>query len=300
MLDRRLFLAGSSAALIAGAAPRSAWGRTEADVIVIGAGLAGLFAAHRLEVAGLRVVIVEAERRVGGRLHTLDDVPGTPEAGGIQVGSGYTRLRAIADDLGVPIVDSASEPRTALYAIGGKTLSEADWPTSPVNRLAAAEKRLPPAALGGFFAAKLPALGSTEAWMQTPTLDVSYAAKLAELGASDEARRLIEANLNGNTLAGLSTLHIARSAAIFRAQPGPVSTIGGGSQRLPEAMAKRLRGDVRLGQIVTAIAERADGVIVTLAGGRQVRARHAICTIPFAALRHVPIEAHLDPAIATI
>ena len=88
MLTRRSLLAGGSAAIVAGAAPRSAWGRTEADAIVIGAGLAGLYAAHRLEVAGLRTVIVEGEARVGGRLHTLDDVPGRPEAGGIQVGSG--------------------------------------------------------------------------------------------------------------------------------------------------------------------------------------------------------------------
>ena len=68
MFTRRGALAGSSAAIIAGVAPRSAWGSIKTDVIIIGAGLSGLHAAAVLEKAGLKVIIVEGERRVGGRL----------------------------------------------------------------------------------------------------------------------------------------------------------------------------------------------------------------------------------------
>ncbi|WP_446037914.1 FAD-dependent oxidoreductase, partial [Streptomyces sp. SID1143] len=46
-----------------------------ADVVVVGAGLAGLAAAHRLISAGLRVVVLEAAPDVGGRLRT-DEVDG--------------------------------------------------------------------------------------------------------------------------------------------------------------------------------------------------------------------------------
>jgi monoamine oxidase len=49
------------------------------DVIVIGAGAAGLAAARRLSAAGLRLTIVEARDRVGGRIHTLR-TPGSPVA----------------------------------------------------------------------------------------------------------------------------------------------------------------------------------------------------------------------------
>lgn len=50
-------------------------GRLEADVVVVGAGLAGLTAAGRLRAAGRRVVVLEARERIGGRVldHRLPD-----------------------------------------------------------------------------------------------------------------------------------------------------------------------------------------------------------------------------------
>src|ERR1700752_669696 len=48
-------------------------GGIQADVIVIGAGAAGLCAARRLSQAGRRVVVVEARDRIGGRIWTVPD-----------------------------------------------------------------------------------------------------------------------------------------------------------------------------------------------------------------------------------
>jgi monoamine oxidase len=42
-----------------------------ADVLVIGAGAAGLAAARDLSVVGLSVRVLEARERVGGRVNTL-------------------------------------------------------------------------------------------------------------------------------------------------------------------------------------------------------------------------------------
>jgi monoamine oxidase len=46
------------------------------DVAIIGAGAAGLGAAHALKDSGLSVVVLEARDRVGGRAHTIEPAPG--------------------------------------------------------------------------------------------------------------------------------------------------------------------------------------------------------------------------------
>ena len=303
-LSRRGIIAGSSAALVAGLAPRLAWGAATHDVVVIGAGLAGLHTAWLLEQAGLKVTVIEAENRIGGRLHTLDDMPGKPEAGGIQIGQNYRILRGIAARLGVALDGDAGAgvgavgSSTALLHINGQTLRAADWPTAPANRLEGAERAISPLALPAFYGRALPALTAPESWLDAPPEhDISYDEALRKAGASAEARGLIDANMNGNTLAGISALSLARAVALRRAGPGPTLTVRGGSQRLPEAMAGALKGDVRLGESVRAIRAGASGAQVITNRGTII-ARHVVCTIPFAALRHVPIMADLPPAMA--
>src|SRR5215510_14911558 len=50
---------------------------TSSDVLIIGAGAAGLIAARELSIAGMRVLVVEARDRIGGRIltHLTPDYP---------------------------------------------------------------------------------------------------------------------------------------------------------------------------------------------------------------------------------
>ena len=71
------------------------------DVVVIGAGLAGLAAARRLAAHGHEVTVVEARERVGGRTEGLVLDDGTPlELGGQWLGAGHTRMYQLVGELG--------------------------------------------------------------------------------------------------------------------------------------------------------------------------------------------------------
>jgi monoamine oxidase len=48
------------------------------DVVVVGAGAAGLAAARNLLEAGLSVIVLEAEHRIGGRAFTESETFGFP------------------------------------------------------------------------------------------------------------------------------------------------------------------------------------------------------------------------------
>ena len=74
----------------------------QVDVVVVGAGLAGLIAARDLLAAGVSVLVLEARGRVGGRLlnHTLEG-GAVVEVGGQWVGPTQDRVLALADELGV-------------------------------------------------------------------------------------------------------------------------------------------------------------------------------------------------------
>ena len=73
-----------------------------ADVLVVGAGLAGLIAARDLTAAGRSVLVLEARDRVGGRVVNQDIGNGKiVEMGGQWAGPTQDRLLALADELGV-------------------------------------------------------------------------------------------------------------------------------------------------------------------------------------------------------
>ena len=74
----------------------------DADVIVVGGGIAGLGAALALRDRGLAPLVLEAGERVGGRM-TTDRVGGYAiDTGVTLLGNRFGRMRALARRLGLP------------------------------------------------------------------------------------------------------------------------------------------------------------------------------------------------------
>lgn len=76
-LDRRSFLAGT-VAVAAGPALAAVPASGDVDVVVVGAGAAGIAAARRVMAAGRKVAVVEASDRIGGRCVTDTQLFGVP------------------------------------------------------------------------------------------------------------------------------------------------------------------------------------------------------------------------------
>ncbi len=70
------------------------------DVVVVGAGFAGLTAARLLQEAGRSVVVLEARDRVGGRTSTETRHGTWIDLGGQWIGPGQDRVVALVDELG--------------------------------------------------------------------------------------------------------------------------------------------------------------------------------------------------------
>lgn len=73
------------------------------DVAVVGAGIAGLFAANRLIDAGATCVVLESRDRIGGRLLSHDSVAGRFDLGATWFWPGEQRVAALVHELQVPI-----------------------------------------------------------------------------------------------------------------------------------------------------------------------------------------------------
>src|SRR4051812_7539100 len=72
-----------------------------ADVVVIGAGLAGLVAARRIVAGGRSVVVLEARQdRVGGRVESATHHGHAVDLGGAWIGRSHGRAAALARELG--------------------------------------------------------------------------------------------------------------------------------------------------------------------------------------------------------
>ena len=262
--------ASSSSSASATSAPAPADGRN-ADVLVIGAGIAGLRAAEVLVANGRRVIVLEARDRIGGRIYT-DRSWGVP----VELGASWIHgvennpIAALAAAKG--IATQATDYESIMYGADGQRLGDGalDDIEEQVADLVEAGREDSP---------------DTDEPLRS-ALDRAIAA--ADLDPSE--RLNVEMGITASIEHEYATDTVNLSATNF----DDGADEGGGDALLPEgydqvvaAVANGL--DVRLGHVVTSIDTSGDrAVVVTSQGNFQAGA--VIVTVPLGVLKAGTIE----------
>jgi monoamine oxidase len=273
------------------------------QVIVVGAGMAGLAAAYELVALGHDVTVLEAQDRPGGRVYTLRQpfADGLyAEAGAIGFSESYRHLMRYLKLFDLPSAPPARDPLATVYHLRGRRLAsrpgpgarQPDWPF----QLTAEEKELGLDGMFGKYFAAADKIGDPaapgwrpEAWKSYDQLTLSEL--LRRQGASGEAVELLGDTVwFGYGWSQVSALHRLLSDVALYYLGQSTKVIPGGSDLLPKAFAAALGGRIRYRSPVVRIVHEVGGVRVVFqqsGAERSLTAERLICTVPCPALRRI-------------
>jgi len=258
------------------------------DVVVIGAGAAGLTAANRLKRAGLSVAVLEARDRVGGRVWT-DTIEGAMlEIGGQWVSPDQDALIETIAELGLETFDRYREGDNVYIGPDGVAhrYTGEMFPVSAETEQIIAEVT---ARLDEMVAE----IDPDRPWAHPKAVDwdtISWDAWLREQ-TDDEEAILNLAFPTGSAMLTKPTHSFSLLQSLLMAASAGSYThlvdadfildkrVVGGLQQVPLLLAERLGDDVFLGQPVRTLEYSEGGGVVAFADGVTVRARHAVLAL---------------------
>lgn len=277
----------------------------EVDVVIVGAGLAGLCAARSLVSQGASVRVLEARDRVGGRTKG-GVIAGVPiEVGGQWVGPAQTEVLGLIDELGLEtfrthdlgdalmhVDGSVVRYADGSYGLDEGTLMEVGGVLAAIDELAASVDL------------DAPWMTELAAEYDSQTLDTWFRQQTSDPTALRFLRLLVPAIFSAES-AELSLLHFlfyVRSGntlgeLVATTHGAQERRIVGGSHRISEELARGLGKAVSLSSPVRSVTQHADGVTACYDGG-SVTAKYALVALPptlAGRLRYEPaLPAHRD------
>jgi monoamine oxidase len=318
-MDRRTFLAQTGQTLAATWTAAAAAGAESADaetrlpipadssrqVVVLGAGLAGLAAAYELKKSGYGVTVIEARTRPGGRVLTWRD----PFADGLyaEMGAEYVDATDEYDhrfcrELGLKVM--TAKLYDAIF-VRGQRFKMASFKQN--------KEKLPYAGTEGgrLFGQEAAYLKRLLALIKDPeTLppevlkldNLSVVDLLLQEGAPEDIVALYTFTQATESTARpheMSALHMVRSHRRSFSENTDEGRILGGNDQLPRALARALSGQILYNRPVRRIAHDEDGATVFFEEGgalRSLRTPRLVMAIPFKVLRDLEVTPSFSAA----
>jgi len=278
------------------------------DVVVIGAGLAGLAAARDLASGGADVVVLEARPRVGGRVEqvTLNDGR-LVQLGGEVIGNAHTAYQQLVAELGLTLVPSYVAEPGELTWILSDGIHVGDSPT-----WFSADDHASMARVESSFAALAATVDPDDPWSHPDAArldDTSVTQWLRELEATPNVVRALEAGqlaLSSGAYERTSLLSQLRKAAVtstkglYAYDEWENMRVAEGSATVALRMAEELGDRVRLGVPVRSLKVGAGGCAVELDSGELVAAGAVVSAVPVGPLRDIDVEGVSDARLESL
>lgn len=265
-------------------------GNKKLNVVVIGAGIAGLTTAYRLHQAGIEVEVYEARNRVGGRILTASVCDHIAELGAKNIGDGgeAKNLLHLIKELGLEVVKGQVNLKHSYFNEGNliplqEILSQKHFqPESLKAQLKDLAQRSQNMreVLNGLFQEEDP-------------LYKSIAVRLAayEGGSIEELSSLYTETLYHMLLGGIAAAHQNKGEENYI----NLSSIEGGNALLPEKIATILHQRLHLNQPLKRISRDRDSYVLTFQDHLQVKADILVLAMPCSVYEEINFEENILP-----
>ncbi len=277
-------------------------GTRAADVVVVGAGFAGMCAARELRRKGRKVALLDARDRIGGRVKAGTIAGQTVDLGGQWVGAGHERLRALLSEHRIATVDQYLEGRSLVELNGRRYWGDGDDVSlgKPSDAaMARAYERIRTLAAGVPLEDPWNAPRARD-WDRI-TMEEWIRGQTRDPGARAMLRLIVEGlyTAEPDQVSLLFFLSYVRSCGSLEAMwntrdAAQAYWVPGSLHQLAGRLGAELLDALVLGAPVTAISQDDSGVTVVSATG-SFRARRAIVTVPLPLSARIAYEPSLPP-----